>query len=254
MGKIYDNAIVLQQGFKYTERVLADDRTEVQSLEDLKTLIVPIYFVSFVRDILDGNGLPTGYMWNGQDQTNLDNWINPLSSEKNRITSLENTILSLASGLNYSIPQTGNTPLNEPAPIVDGIYPINTIGTFTNFGNLSISSLNNKKIEISVEQGQTIFKILESNINLFSDIQFKSWVINETFTSSNEFFDVEHNLISADIEWSDGDTSTISNVTTNSYGTTSIRYNRSDGKYATRTIIYDADGFVDTETITLTGF
>jgi hypothetical protein len=90
MGKTYDNKIPTQLGFKYTERVVADDRTEVQSLEDLKTLVVPPYFVTFVRDVLDENGLPTGYMWNGQDQTDLANWINPLALLKAQVTAYEN--------------------------------------------------------------------------------------------------------------------------------------------------------------------
>jgi len=84
--------------------------------------------------------------------------------------------------------------------------------------------------------------------------KIKSWAKNETFDISNQVFDTDHNLISADIVWAAGDVGDIDNVTVGVYGTTSIRYNRSDGKYASRTIIYDVDGFVDTETITLTGF
>lgn len=151
MGKTYDNKLPSQLGFKYTERVVADDRTEVQSLSDLANLIIPPYFVTFVRNVPDENGLPTGFMWNGQDQSDLSNWINPLQSAKQRITNLENsatagivgTVTPNTSGDNTGIPQ-----LNGVDITLNGYYRVDTAGWY---GTVEVTSGDLESNFVTVE-------------------------------------------------------------------------------------------------------
>lgn len=112
----------------------------------------------------------------------------------------------------------------------------------------------NKTNNIDGATMKSIDDYFQLKITENSDTILKGWFFSEVYTASNEVYDSDFNLLSADIVWADGDISTIDNVTTNSFGTTSMRYNRSDGSYATRTTTYDVNGFVDSETITLTGF
>lgn len=172
MAKIYDNPIEQQYGFKYTERVVADDRTEVQSLADLTTLVVPPHFVTFVRDVLDENGLPTPFQWNGLDQTNLANWINPLADLKQRTTDLENETAALTSGVRYAIPQSGNTPTTEPAPTQNGIYRVKTINaTYTNFGGIVVPNDAGfiYDIQVSGLPSTPVYTLLPTDVNITID-------------------------------------------------------------------------------------
>lgn len=91
---------------------------------------------------------------------------NRVDTNENNITLNTNNILALVSGQKYSIPRSGNTPADEPAPTVDGTYPINTTGTFTNFGGVNVASLNNVKAEIVVSDNQTVFTLNTTNIGI----------------------------------------------------------------------------------------
>ena len=82
------------------------------------------------------------------------------------------------------------------------------------------------------------------------DAILKEWVLSESFEVSSPVYDSDGNIESADITWIDGDSGTISDVTTSSDGITSIRYNRSGGSYVTMDITY-SDGNVDTQTLTV---
>ena len=80
------------------------------------------------------------------------------------------------------------------------------------------------------------------------------WALSESFAYSNLTYDAAGNVDSGTITWPDGDIGSISNVVVGTHGITSIRYNRSDGKYATVSIVYAASGDFSSQSITLTGF
>ncbi len=82
----------------------------------------------------------------------------------------------------------------------------------------------------------------------------KSWVLSESLALSNMTFDESGYISGADILWPDDDIGTISDVIVGANGITSIRYNRSDGKYATVNITYDSSGAVSNQEVVLTGF
>jgi len=91
-----------------------------------------------------------------------------------------------SSGRQYSIPRTGNTAGNEPAPTVDGLYRVNTAGTFTNFGGVVIATLANKQVDISVESNKTVFKVIATDFTLSIDSTLASGSTNAA-QSGNTF-------------------------------------------------------------------
>lgn len=99
---------------------------------------------------------------------------------------------------------------------------------------------------------------IEEIENSFSDDFINSiiaWSLSESFSISSPTFDSAGNISGGVITWPDGDVGSISNVTTDANGITSIRYNRSEaGKYATVNITYDGSGIVSNQQVVLTGF
>ena len=88
--------------------------------------------------------------------------------------------------------------------------------------------------------------------NLLSRV--KDWALSESFAITSPTYDANGYISGGNITWPDADAGTISNVVVGVHGITSIRYNRSGGKYATVAITYDGSGNVTATTVTLTGY
>jgi hypothetical protein len=76
---------------------------------------------------------------------------------------------AVASGHIYPIPQTGNTPANEPAPTKDGIYRVKTIGaTYTNFGNIVVPNTTGFIYDIQVSGIDTtpVYTLVSTDVNI----------------------------------------------------------------------------------------
>ena len=92
-----------------------------------------------------------------------------------------------------------------------------------------------------------------------SDVQtisgyVKNWILSDSYEVSNIINDVNGVISSAIIKWPDGNIGSISNVNSTHNGITSIRYNRSDGKYGVMTISYSVTGEIIGQNVELTGF
>lgn len=107
-------------------------------------------------------------------------------------------------------------------------------------------------LDVVGELGTSETKVVNQNALTLQSI--KAWSLAESFAVSNPTFDAAGNISGGVITWPDGDVGTISNVTVGVNGITSIRYNRSDGKYATVNITYGVSGIVSNQEIILTGF
>lgn len=82
----------------------------------------------------------------------------------------------------------------------------------------------------------------------------KEWVSSESFEISNITYTANDNIATADLDWPDGESGSISNVVEDSEGRiTSIRYNRPNSKYVTLTITYSGDNVASTA-LTATGY
>lgn len=98
-----------------------------------------------------------------------------------------------------------------------------------------------------------------TNVELYNKLkplisEIVGWATSESYSASNIIFDSKGIISSADIKWADGDEGSISNVTTNNDGITSIRYNRSNGDYVLMSITYNVNGTIksqETEYITI---
>lgn len=93
-----------------------------------------------------------------------------------------------------------------------------------------------------------------TNVELYSKLkpltsEIVGWAISESYSASNIIFDSKGIISSADIEWADGNKGSISNVTTNNDGITSIRYNRSNGDYVLMSITYNVNGTIKSQKI-----
>lgn len=97
-------------------------------------------------------------------------------------------------------------------------------------------------------------KAVTDEIAQLAGYSLKSWVLSESLALSNMTFDESGYISGSDILWPDDDIGTISDVIVGANGITSIRYNRSDGKYATVNITYDSLGVVSNQEVVLTGF
>lgn len=86
MGKTYNNAINMQQGFKAIEPIPFDDRQYVTTLNDVLTLenLIP----NLPIHIADIN---IWVEWNGQDKNDINNFVDRLASIKNSIANFEAT-------------------------------------------------------------------------------------------------------------------------------------------------------------------
>ena len=167
---------------------------------------------------------------------------------KSTLTALSNFINTMA-GVDFR----GSLAIAD-TPVLDGWYLASESGTYTNAGSLVVD-LNNGVSIIIVSSTQTVFELIEIPLAISEPSIISGWAMVEAFSWSNIIYDSNYNLITADIVWSDGDIGDIDNVVVGTYGITSMRYNRNGGtKYATRSITYDGSGFVDTDTVTLTGF
>jgi lysophospholipase L1-like esterase len=81
----------------------------------------------------------------------------------------EGKINATISGHIYPIPQTGNTPANEPAPTKDGIYRVKTKGaTYTNFGGVVVPNTTGFIYDIQVSGiGVTpVYTLIETDVNI----------------------------------------------------------------------------------------
>lgn len=155
-------------------------------------------------------------------------------------------------------------------PTEDGWYFAGESGTYTNAGNLVVD-ISNQLVIIIAEDTQTTFSKIDIPISLtfdntpisgstnavesggiydfYIDNSLKAWA--NSLQYSNETFNNDGLIITADIKWSDDDIGILNNVTTNEIGYTSLRYNRSNGDYVTSTITYDSNDY-PTEVLTLT--
>ena len=84
--------------------------------------------------------------------------------------------------------------------------------------------------------------------------QIKDWAFSEAYDASNIVYDSDGIVESADLVWPDGEAGSISNVETDNFGISSIRFNRPDSKYITIVITRDADGNVTETSSTATGY
>lgn len=84
------------------------------------------------------------------------------------------------------------------------------------------------------------------------DKLIKGWVISEAMAISNPTYSADGNISGAVITWGDGDVGSMSNVIVGQYGITSIRYNRSNGDYATMNIVYDNKGEFQSQEVIIT--
>ena len=167
MAQTYNNAIELQQGFKFTEPIVSDDRQYVATLNDVLTIegLIPNLPIH-IADI------DVWVEWNGQDKADINNFVERLKSLKDSISNNTTAIAALTSGTQYAIPQTGNTPTNEPSPTVNGIYRVKTINaTYVNFGNIVVPNNEGFIYDIQVSGiGTTpVYTLLETNVNLSFD-------------------------------------------------------------------------------------
>jgi hypothetical protein len=167
MAQTYNNAIELQQGFKFTEPIVSDDRQYVATLNDVLTIegLIPNLPIH-IADI------DVWVEWNGQDKADINNFVERLKSLKDSISNNTTAIAALTSGTQYAIPQTGNTPVNEPAPTQNGIYTVKTKGvTYTNFGNIAVPNVTGfeYKIQVSGIGVSPVYALLETDLNITFD-------------------------------------------------------------------------------------
>ena len=81
------------------------------------------------------------------------------------------------------------------------------------------------------------------------------WAQTEAYTvTGNAVYDADGIIESADIEWPDGVSGTISNVETDDFGISSIRFNRSGSRYITIAITRNEDGHITQTSVTPTGY
>ena len=94
------------------------------------------------------------------------------------------------------------------------------------------------------------FNQLNDNYNELVDDVIKNMILSGSYLISNAVYDDDGNISSANLTWADGEEGSISNVETDDYGITSIRFNRPD-KYATLSITRE-NGEVTETTLTIT--
>ena len=88
------------------------------------------------------------------------------------LESIEQKIESFENGLIYPIPQPGNTPANEPAPTVNGIYTVTVLNdTYTNFGGIVVPDTTGieYKIQVSGLPSTPVYTLLENDLNIEFD-------------------------------------------------------------------------------------
>lgn len=165
MAKTYNNAIQLQQGFKFTEPVASDDRQYVETASDLLTIqgLIPNLPIHIEDEDI-------WVEWNGQDQSIANNFTERLKPLKDDIVALQNTTNSLVSGIGYAIPQSGNTPSNEPVPTLNGIYRAEA-GTYTNWGGIVVPNTQGFIYDIQVSNVNTtpVFTLQSTDLNITFD-------------------------------------------------------------------------------------
>lgn len=120
-----------------------------------------------------------------------------------------------------------------------------------------ISSLEDLKA--SVEASESNASDSEEQAEFWATLaevkNIQDWALSESFTiTGNVSYDSDGNIESADIQWPDGEPGSISDVQTNEFGITSIRFNRPDSKYIEVTVTRDGDGNVTETTATAEGF
>ena len=108
------------------------------------------------------------------------------------------------------------------------------------------------QINQAVTDAETAADSAAAEIGSVGGVQI--WALSESYTATNIVYDNDSILESADLTWPDGEAGSISDVTTDDFGITSIRYNRPGGKYITIDITRDADGNVTQTTSTATGY
>lgn len=108
------------------------------------------------------------------------------------ITTNVNSISSLTSGVQYAIPQSGNTSLNEPTPIQNGIYRASS-GTYTNWGGTVVPSTVGYIYDIVVSNVETtpVYKVISVDLNI---------EVDEVPTKESNNFVNSGNIFNADIE------------------------------------------------------
>lgn len=91
---------------------------------------------------------------------------------------------------------------------------------------------------------------LETDLNQLAGDVIAGWALSGSFSISNPEF-TDDNISGGVITWADGDIGSISNVVVGQYGISSIRYNRSNGDYATMDVVYDNKGEFQSQEVTL---
>jgi len=108
--------------------------------------------------------------------------------------------------------------------------------------------------EYLLVRGGVTKMISGNNVLFFSDNRIKEMALSMSFTIvENTNYDANGQIVSADINWADGDTGALSVEDTDDFGISEIKYTKiTAGKEITVTITRDVDGNITNTTATLT--
>ncbi len=152
----------------------------------------------------------------------------------------------------YPTPKAGDVAYVANVASTTGYYIYNVAG-----GAWTATSVEAPPVSVPItnyaEHGYTgTPKTLKEVDDETLDKLIKGWVIAEAFAISNPTYGADGNISGAVITWGDGDIGSMSNVVVGQYGITSIRYNRSNGDYATMNVVYDIEGNFESQEVIIT--